>query len=121
MRVFILFGQRKCAYPGQYAPEALEIMDEYAHEDGNPEWLHEKLAEYENTGEFDGVRIIEVDLGMQIEGLRELILGVPKIKAKGILDCEHDYKPGRQFSALWDIRVCAKCGHEDAKYNEEHP
>lgn len=80
MNVYILFGQRKCDYPGQYAPEALEVMDEFAH-DENGEWLDEKLAEAEKTGEFTAVRIIRVELG-SLEAIRELVLGVPTIKGK---------------------------------------
>jgi hypothetical protein len=120
VNVFILFGQRNQGYPGQYAPEALEIMDEFAYEE-NGVWLHDKLAELEKTKEFEGLRIIEINLGASVEGIREIVLGIPKLNAKGIVECEHDYKPIPAFSALWDVEKCAKCGHESAKFNEDHP
>lgn len=80
MTVYILFGQRKCDYPDQYAPEALEVMDEFAY-DENGEWLTEKLEAAEKTHEFTALRIIRVELG-SLEAIRELILGVPTIKGK---------------------------------------
>jgi len=50
MTIFVLFGQRKEDYPGQFAPEALEVISCYGHEE-NPEFLEEKLAEYTKTEE----------------------------------------------------------------------
>lgn len=80
MNVYILFGQRICDYPGQYAPEALELMDEFAY-DENAEWLHKKLEAAEKTKEFSALRIIEIDLG-DLDKLRELIIGIPSIKGE---------------------------------------
>lgn len=57
----VLLAQRKCSYPGEYAPEALEVADEYAW-DENPENLNEKLKEYEATGEFTRLRIVKVTI-----------------------------------------------------------
>jgi len=55
----ILIGQRKCSYPGQYAPEALEIADEYTTSD-NPGWMIEKNEYYDRSKEFDALAIIVV-------------------------------------------------------------
>jgi len=55
----ILVGQRKCRYPGQYAPEALAVMDDNANDD-NPEFLAESHQDYRATGEFDSLAIIRV-------------------------------------------------------------
>jgi len=80
MNVYILFGQRICDYPGQFAPEALEVMDEFAY-DENAEWLHEKLEAAKKTKEFEALRIIHIGVG-DMEKLRELIVGIPSIKGE---------------------------------------
>lgn len=80
MKLHILFGQRKEDYPGQYAPEALEVMDEYGY-DENGEWLQNKLEEYWGHNEFVSLKIIEVDVG-STEALRGLLVGTPSIQGK---------------------------------------
>ena len=80
MKIYVLFGQQKEDYPGQYAPEALEVMDEYAWED-NSTWLLEKLSEYEKDRRFEALKIIEVDVGSQ-ETIRELLIGLPSLRGK---------------------------------------
>lgn len=55
----IIVGQRKVSYPGEYGPEALEVMDDDAMGD-NGEWLINKMDEYRNTGEFDYLSIIQI-------------------------------------------------------------
>lgn len=59
MNLFVLFGQRKCDYPGQYALEALACMDEVGQSD-NPDYLKGEHAEHENSGEFDRLGIVEL-------------------------------------------------------------
>lgn len=59
MDVFLLIAQRKETYPGEYAPEALECMDEYGYSE-NPEWLDEKKAAAQATGEFERVEIMRL-------------------------------------------------------------
>lgn len=54
MNVQIIWGLRR----GEEQPEALEIMDEFSF-DSNPDWLYEKYAEHEKTGDFGALRIIE--------------------------------------------------------------
>lgn len=80
MSVYILFGQRICTYPGEFAPEALEVMSEFDY-DAHAEFLHDKLAEAEKTGEFEALRIINIGVG-DMEKLRELIVGIPSIKGE---------------------------------------
>lgn len=55
----ILVGQRKCSYPGQYAPEALEVVDDDNLSD-NSEWWGERNRDYESSGEFDSLKVIKV-------------------------------------------------------------
>ena len=55
----ILVGQRVCSYPGEYAPEALEVMDDNAMGD-NEEWMLEKMKEYRDSNEFTNLVILQV-------------------------------------------------------------
>lgn len=57
MKLYILFGQRIERYPGEYAPEALEVMDEYGMEE-NPEYLDDKMQEFSKTEEFESLAIV---------------------------------------------------------------
>jgi len=57
VKTYVIYGQRKCRYPGEYSLEALDCMSE-ADIDGNPEYLEQKLAEYQAGGEFDRVAIV---------------------------------------------------------------
>ncbi len=59
MQLFVLFGQRKCAYPGQYAMEALACMDENSQSE-NPDYLEGEKTKYEQSGEFDRLSIVEL-------------------------------------------------------------
>lgn len=81
--VYLLIGQRKEAYEGQYAPETLEVADWHTFEDGNPEWLWDKKKEYEDTKEFVSLKIFKVDIGSQ-NYIRNLLLNVKKISAKSL-------------------------------------
>jgi hypothetical protein len=62
MKIYVVMAQRKCRYPGQYAPEALAVQDEYGR-DENAEYLADVVAENESGGEFDAVACLclEVD------------------------------------------------------------
>jgi hypothetical protein len=55
----ILFGQRKCRYDGEFAPEALEIADEFTMEE-NHEWIREREKLHKFNGEFEAVGILVV-------------------------------------------------------------
>jgi hypothetical protein len=58
----VIFIQRKCRYPGELAPEAMECMTEYCY-DENPEWLDTKLEEYQKESkenEYVSVKIIDI-------------------------------------------------------------
>lgn len=59
MKLFVLFGQRKCTYPGEYAMEALACMDENGQSD-NPDYLEGELAKHEQSREFDRLSIVEL-------------------------------------------------------------
>lgn len=59
MELYILMAQRKCAYPGQYAPEALACMSGPEYSD-NPGYLHDARQSNIDTGEFDAVEIVTI-------------------------------------------------------------
>ena len=61
MKLQVLFGQRICRYPGQYAIEAVGSIDEFSLED-NPQYLINKKIEMEATKEFDRLAILTLDV-----------------------------------------------------------
>lgn len=71
MKLFVLFGQRKESYPGEYAPEALACMDECGMDD-NPAYLEGEHQKYKDTNEFESLAVIpfEVDGAKVMEILR---------------------------------------------------
>lgn len=67
MKLHILFGQRKCSYPGEYAPEALAVHDDNARSD-NPDYLDEELEKCKESDEFTSLEIVTVEVdGAAIE------------------------------------------------------
>lgn len=95
MKLYIIFGQRIERYPGQYAPEALEVMDEYGMEE-NGEWLQKKLEEHRKNADFVKVDIFCVELprGTQAH-VRQHLLGEIKLQA----------------TRITTHPVCPRCGH----------
>jgi hypothetical protein len=57
----VVVGQRKVTYPGEYAPEVLEAMDEYGC-DENPEWLEAQAKKHRDSDEFSAVAIIALEV-----------------------------------------------------------
>lgn len=85
MQLHVLFIQRTEDYPGQHAPEARLVWDEYS-VDENPEGFEEAiasdLAKCGDDVEFSRVITLEVDHGQ----IREILCGTPKISARVIAD-----------------------------------
>ena len=81
MKIHILFGLRKQSYPGQYAPEALEVMDEYAMDD-NLDYLKDKSEEYKKSDEFQSLRIFEIKVDQN--RILDVLIGheVPKVASE---------------------------------------
>jgi hypothetical protein len=61
MILHILMGQRTESYPGQYAPEALAIIDEHGHSD-NPEYMAGEKAKFLASNEFESLAVIDLDV-----------------------------------------------------------
>lgn len=59
MDFLILVGQRKGLYPGEYLPEALDVIDGNGN-DENPDFLIDSKVKYEASKEFSAVSIIRV-------------------------------------------------------------
>lgn len=58
MKIKMLWGQRKCLYPGQYGVELLEAVDENC-EDENPDYFQNEKEKYSSSGEFSS--LVEID------------------------------------------------------------
>lgn len=61
MKLMVLYGQRKCTYPGEYALEALACMDEVGDSD-NPDYLIGEQERHQASGEFDRLCIIPLSV-----------------------------------------------------------
>lgn len=79
MFVKIVFGQRKEGYPGEFAPEALAIIDEYSDAD-NPNWINEQLEVYKKDKSFLNVRIMNVKVNQ--DEIRNFLTHQPYLDGK---------------------------------------
>lgn len=59
--LYLLFGQRKCSYPGQYEMEVLESCD-YVTQDENPSFMKEKYDYYYQSKQFTHLRWISISI-----------------------------------------------------------
>lgn len=73
MKLLVIVGQRKERYPGEYAPEALDVIDEVGN-DENPDYIIEKKKAAEDSGDFEAV----VVLAIALDGSRVMELLRPK-------------------------------------------
>ncbi len=60
MIIYVLMGQRKENYPGEYAPEALACMDDEG-QSVNPDYLASKKAEADETNDFESTVIVALE------------------------------------------------------------
>jgi hypothetical protein len=66
MIVKILFGQRTEHYNiGETAPEALECVSEYDHED-NPTWLQGRLEHHQASKNFKNLVVVDVEVDSKL-------------------------------------------------------
>lgn len=61
MLLHVLMGQRKESYPGEYAPEALAVLDECVQSD-NPDYMAGEKAKYDASDEFESVVVIDLEV-----------------------------------------------------------
>ncbi len=57
MDLYVLIGQRKERYEGEYGMEALAVASE-ADLDGNPDYIREQLQLNKGSDEFDALAIV---------------------------------------------------------------
>lgn len=62
MKLHVLFGQRFQAYEGQYAPEALAVIDEFAYDETSGAWIYEQHDTHQKAGEFKALRIVTINI-----------------------------------------------------------
>lgn len=82
MKLYIIFGLRTEQYPGQNAPEALEVIDEYTLEDDCPDFLSMQMEHHGSTGEFSHLRVFTFDVSD--EEIREKLTNPQEIIVRKI-------------------------------------
>jgi hypothetical protein len=55
----VLVGQRKQRYEGEYAPEALAVIDDVGNDD-NPDYMREEFAKQHKSGEFSALAVVRL-------------------------------------------------------------
>ena len=61
MDLFVLVGQRKQRYEGEYLPEALAVIDDIGDSD-NPEYMREQLQKQTESGDFDALTVLRLSV-----------------------------------------------------------
>jgi len=57
MKIIMVWGQRICRYPGQFAPELLVAVSEYT-DDDNPSLVNLEFSAAVASGDFETVKVI---------------------------------------------------------------
>ena len=78
MKLHVIFGQRKCNYPGEYAPEALDFADECIM-DNNSDFLEECLTKHKKDDSLQSVGILIVHIPN--EAIDNLLF--PRVEVQG--------------------------------------
>lgn len=82
MRLMILWGQRKEAYPEQYAPEPVVCWGEYE-VDENPEGFEEACEEYKKARHSEFVAFRVIPLAVDLNKVQEILVGeAPTLEGK---------------------------------------
>lgn len=61
MKLYVLFQQLECSYDGEYAPEPVEVTNEYVMGE-NPDYMKDKIKEYKDNPMVKSVKLVEVSL-----------------------------------------------------------
>lgn len=61
MIIKVIFGQRRCSYEGEYAPEALAVIDEYGDYE-NPEYLIREFENAQASMDYIGLAVVEIEI-----------------------------------------------------------
>ena len=121
-------AQRKCTYPGEYAPEALDVITEYD-DDDNPDFLQDMKAENEASGEFTSVKVVTIDV--DDKAINDVLFPSQKpiigtVVNEDVQDRQkmNDYQTRKarrtaeykEWVEGWKLRTCSACsgsGHYD--------
>lgn len=80
--LYIVFAQYRESYPDEYAPEAVAVISEFAHEE-NPDWIEEELKKAKANPDVVAAQIFEVDLGGRAAAeIRARLLEPAKMEGK---------------------------------------
>ena len=60
MKLIAVFGQRKCQYPGQYAPELIAAATESEYAD-YPDYIDGNIREADKSGQFTAISSFEIE------------------------------------------------------------
>lgn len=61
MDLLVLIGQRKERYVGEYAPEALAVIDGIGDEE-NPDYMRDELQKQTESGDFDALSVVRLNV-----------------------------------------------------------
>lgn len=64
MKIYVIMGHRPEAYEGEFAPEALDAIDEFTDSEV-PELREDRLRHHESKGEFASVKAVCLDVPMK--------------------------------------------------------
>jgi hypothetical protein len=81
MKIIMVWALRKCQYPGEYGPELLEAMSEYA-DDDNLAIIGNAFNNASAGTDFVAVQIVEADI--DDDKLME-ILSAAKVELKNVV------------------------------------
>ncbi len=76
-----LFGQRKCRYEGEYAPELLVCWDEYCI-DENPTEFEKEIEQTKKDLKEDFTSFVVVDIVVDNNAIKSFLNKNPVIKGK---------------------------------------
>jgi len=85
VKLYVLFGQRRCLYPGQHAPEALCCSTEFSHME-LPSWLNGELAKVMLDPEFVSAAIVHVTLSDDaMKAIDDRLTGTTTVSGCGLM------------------------------------
>ena len=78
MKIYCLFIQRKCAYPGQYAPELYDAIDEFANSE-NLEYMLKAMFRAMQDSDIESYK--ELVIRIDDEELKRALNPVSELQA----------------------------------------
>lgn len=64
MDLFVLIGQRKEKYEGEYSPEALAVIDEHGDSE-NPDYMRDELRKQTESGDFSALTVLHLSVSSE--------------------------------------------------------